>query len=161
MATERKAEPRKPGRPSKYKDDFPAQAKRLAKLGLTDEEMASFFEVSLATLSNWKNEHPEFLEALKGGKSPADGKVAESLYRRATGYKHKAVKLFFDSKTGQVVEHEYTEHYPPDPTSMIFWLKNRRPDLWRDRPNETEADKEQPPVQVVFNVADASRRDDE
>jgi hypothetical protein len=34
---------------------------------------------------------------------------------------------------GAVVETPYTEHYPPDATSMIFWLKNRKPEQWRDK----------------------------
>ena len=29
---------------------------------------------------------------------------------------------------------EYIEHYPSDIASAIFWLKNRRRDLWRDAP---------------------------
>jgi hypothetical protein len=37
------------------------------------------------------------------------------------------------SFAGQSWEHAYTERYPPDTTAAIFWLKNRRPDLWRDR----------------------------
>ena len=36
---------------------------------------------------------------------------------------------------GSAGRHHYTEHYPPDPTSMCFWLKNRRPDRWRDVQN--------------------------
>ena len=28
----------------------------------------------------------------------------------------------------------------PDVTAQIFWLKNRRPDRWRDKPQEVEAD---------------------
>ena len=29
----------------------------------------------------------------------------------------------------------YVEHYPPDTTALIYWLKNRRPDRWRDVQN--------------------------
>src|SRR5271169_6087785 len=54
--------------------------------------------------------------------------------QRATGYSHPAVKVFM-KRDGTTVEHKYTEHYPPDPTSMIWWLKNRRPDRWRDVQN--------------------------
>ena len=26
------------------------------------------------------------------------------------------------------------KHIPPDTTAQIFWLKNRRPGTWRDKP---------------------------
>ena len=52
----------------------------------------------------------------------------------ANGYSHPAVKVFM-KLDGTTVEHKYIEHYPPDPTSMCFWLKNRRPDRWRDVQN--------------------------
>jgi hypothetical protein len=39
------------------------------------------------------------------------------------------------TRDGKTVEHKYIEHYPPDPTSMQFWLRNRRPDCWRDVQN--------------------------
>ena len=92
--------------------------------------MAGFFNVSEQTINAWKGAHPEFLESLKTGKAQADAEVADKLFRRATGYEHEAVKIFNDGGKALVVP--YTERYPPDPTSMIFWLKNRRPDLWRD-----------------------------
>ena len=38
-------------------------------------------------------------------------------------------------RDGTTVEHKYIEYYPPDPTSMIWWLKNRRPVRWRDTQN--------------------------
>lgn len=125
----------KVGRPSKYQDQFPEQAFKLCLLGATDAEMADFFEVSEATVNNWKQQHPEFLEALKRGKQEADAQVAQSLYRRALGYSHKAVKIVADAKSGQEHIVPYTERYPPDTTAAIFWLKNRRPDLWRDKQN--------------------------
>ena len=39
------------------------------------------------------------------------------------------------TRDGKTVEHHYIEHYPPDTTAMIFWLKNRRSDRWRDAHN--------------------------
>jgi len=67
------------------------------------------------------------------GREEADAKVAASLYHRANGYSHKAEKIAFD-KDGNELRAEYVEHYPPDTASMIFWLKNRRHDLWKNEP---------------------------
>jgi hypothetical protein len=92
---------------------------------------ADFLEISEATLNNWKQEHPKFLESIKRGKLQADATVAKSLYHRACGYSHKAVKIF--QHGGQTIEHEYIERYPPDTAAAIIWLKNRRPQEWRDR----------------------------
>lgn len=119
------------GRPSKYKNEFPEQARKLCMLGATDKDMAEFFEVGESTLNRWKTEYPEFRESLKGGKLMADASVAESLYKRATGYEHPEddIKVV----AGEIVITPTIKHYPPDATSMIFWLKNRRPDLWREK----------------------------
>lgn len=141
-ARKSKSEPRRPpaqpteearpvGRPTKYKPTFVEQAKKLAALGATDREAAEFFEVNEATLHRWKHEHPEFCESLKVGKEQADARVEASLYRRALGYSHDAVKIAVNA-TGEVTEVPFTEHYPPDTTAAIFWLKNRKPEQWRD-----------------------------
>jgi hypothetical protein len=150
--TKRKESPKTTGRPSKYREEFNEQARKLCLLGATDKDMAAFFEVTETTVNNWKIEHPAFFESLKAGKQLADAAVADSLFQRACGYSHQAVKILVVDK--EVVHEEYTEHYPPDPTSMIFWLKNRRPDLWRAQPEDGgEAPQ---PVKVVFEVKDAS-----
>jgi hypothetical protein len=125
----------KGGRPSKYREDFAEQARKLCMLGATDAEIADFFGVAESTVNNWKQQHPDFLESLKSGKSFADANVAHSLYRRATGWEHDAVKIVADAKTGDSLLVPYVEHYPGDTTAQIFWLKNRRPDLWRDKQN--------------------------
>lgn len=119
------------GRPSSFKPEFVEQARKLAELGATDREAAEFFEVAESTLYLWKHTHPEFSEALKVGKETADARVEQSLYRRALGYSHDAVKVM--SYEGAAFTEPYVEHYPPDTTAAIFWLKNRRPDLWRDK----------------------------
>lgn len=122
------------GRPSKYNPDVHVkQAYELALLGLTDAEMAAVFDVEEKTINNWKAAYPEFLQSLKRGKDIADAKVTQSLFHRATGYEHKAVKIVADAKTGAEHQVEYIERYPPDTTACIFWLKNRQRAKWRDR----------------------------
>lgn len=118
-------------RPSKYDAKFPEQARKLCLIGATDLEIADFFDVNVATLYRWKNEHPEFREALKEAKAEADKRVEESLYHRALGYSHDAEKVF--NYQGEIVRAPYREHYPPDTTAAIFWLKNRQPERWRDK----------------------------
>lgn len=119
------------GRPSKYDPAFAGQAAKLCALGATDRDLGDFFEVSEQTINAWKITFPEFLESLKVGKDAADNRVEQSLYRRALGYSHDAVKIL--TVEGKVVQEPFVEHYPPDTTACIFWLKNRRKSEWRDR----------------------------
>lgn len=121
------------GRPTKFQSEFVEQARKLAELGATDRDAADFFKVDEATLHRWKHTRPEFCEALKVGKETADNRVEQSLYRRALGYSHDAVKIFMPAGAAKPVHAPYVEHHAPDTTAAIFWLKNRRPDLWRDR----------------------------
>ena len=121
------------GRPSIYAPVLCIAARAFARLGLVDEEIAHELKISTATLNNWKKEHPEFLESLKAGKDEPDDKVERSLYERATGYDHPAVKIFMPVNSPVPIYAPYTEHCPPDVTAQIFWLKNRRPERWRDK----------------------------
>lgn len=125
----------KGGRPSAYRADYALIAYRHTLLGATDNDLAEAFSVSEVTINTWKKKHPKFFEAIKRGKSNADAMVAESLFKRAMGYSHPAVKIF--SCEGATFEHAYTEHYPPDTAACIFFLKNRQPEKWRDKPEMT------------------------
>ena len=124
-------EKRPVGRPTSYKPEYCEQAYKLCLLGADDKRIADFFDIAESTLNNWKIEYPEFMESLKNGKEGADAAIAASLYHRAKGYSHPAVKIFNDQ--GSPLEVPYTEHYPPDTTAAIFWLKNRQPKQWRDK----------------------------
>jgi hypothetical protein len=121
-------------RPSKYKDEYCEQAKKLCGLGATDAQMADFFKVTEKTFANWKNKHPEFLHALKKAKEISDSRVVRSLFERATGYSHPDSHITVIDK--KVVITPITKHYAPDTTACIFWLKNRDKDNWRDKPDE-------------------------
>lgn len=122
------------GRPSKYKpDEHPEQARKLCLLGATDQEIADFFEVEVRTIYRWKGEHEEFCHALRSGKAEADERVERSLYQLATGYEQDAVKIFMPANADTPVYAPYREKVAPNSTACIFWLKNRRSDLWRDK----------------------------
>lgn len=125
------------GRPTAYKPEYDDIAHSMALLGATDAQLAGAFGVTEQTINNWKLAHPNFFESLKRGKDEADARVAKSLFERALGYSHPAVKIITvprgSNQGSDIEEVPYTEHYPPDTTAAIFWLKNRQRDQWRDK----------------------------
>lgn len=84
-----------------------------AKGGLTEKQIAHNMGISEHTLNEWKKKKPQLIQSLKKGKEIVDYEVINALYQAAIG--------------GNV-------------TAMIFWLKNRRPDKWCDKPQP-------PPIQ--------------
>jgi hypothetical protein len=151
-------EKRGPGNPTKYDPAIIEQVEKLAMLGLDDKEMSNFFKVTERTWNNWKNAHPEFFQSLKKGREVADAEVAVSLYKRACGYSHKAVK-FFHGANDKVIAEEYIEHYPPDTAACMIWLGNRRRDKWRRNPDPTGGEDDLPPTKVIMEIHDARKRE--
>lgn len=139
---------RKPvGRPTDYKPEYVDQVVKLCKLGATDESIAEFFGIAVSTLNLWKVKHPEFMEAIKSGKVIADMEMAHSLYRKGIGYSYETERM---SKDGDVVT--LTEYAQPDTASIIFWLKNRAPDKWRDKNVNELVGKDDAPLAPAINV---------
>ena len=131
------------GRPTEYKEEYCEQAERLCKLGATDKDLASFFDVCEATINNWKTDYPEFLESIKAGKILADVKVANNLFEGCTDRvvtEQQAFKLkTVEWKDGKKIETEKIEIVelekviPADFRNQQFWLKNRNPERWREK----------------------------
>jgi hypothetical protein len=128
-------EKREKGRPTKWNKALEAKLVKLAKLGMTDKQLAASVDICEDTLNNWKLEYPDFFESLKKSKVMSDGSVERSLYEKAMGYEHPSTH--FSNHMGNVTETPYIKKYAPDTTAQIFWLKNRNPDRWRDK---TEVD---------------------
>lgn len=105
-----------------------------ARDGLTDEQIARNMGIAESTLYEWKNKYSEISQSLKRGKEVVDYEVENALLKRALGYMVKEEKL---TKDGEVIELE--REVPGDVTAQIFWLKNRKPDKWRDRPETDKA----------------------
>jgi hypothetical protein len=133
------------GRPSGFKPEFVAQAKKLCEHGLTDIEIADFFEVSVRSIYRWQSEHPAFGKVFKRAKDPADDRMERSLYSRGVGFEWdeqqaiKLKKITYGENGKKIAEEERIEIVtvrkllPPDTVAGIFWLKNRRKDDWRDK----------------------------
>ena len=115
-----------------------------ARDGLTEEQIAENMGISRRTLNDWKNKYLPISLTLKKGKDIADIQIENALFKKAQGYNAKIKKAFKvreviykDGKRLKETERiEYAEdevHIPADTTAQIFWLKNRKPDVWRDR----------------------------
>jgi len=126
------------GRPTKYKEEFADQARKLCLLGMTNENLASYFEVSPSSIDMWLTKHDHFSSAVKEGRQLADADVANSLFRRAVGAVVPENKVICHEGIFTTVPTE--KHFPPDTAACIIWLKNRQPGKWREKPSDHDGD---------------------
>lgn len=99
-----------------------------ARDGLIDEQIAKNIGVSERTFTEWKKRFPSISSVLKKGKEVVDRQVENALFKRAIGYKYDEVTY-----EGGVETKRVTKEVTPDTTAQIFWLKNRKPEMWRDK----------------------------
>lgn len=99
-----------------------------ARDGLTDEQIASNMGIGYSTLQTWKTKYQDIQDTIKKGKEVIDRQVENALLKRALGYKYDEVTI-----EGGVETKRVTKEVVPDTTAQIFWLKNRKPDAWRDK----------------------------
>jgi transcriptional regulator with XRE-family HTH domain len=121
----------KRGPATTFDPEYCALARKYCILGATNDKLAEFLGVSVATIGNWLRDFPAFREAVQQGRARADAEVADKLYTRATGYDRKGSRWFQTPDGPQAVE--VTQHFAPDTEACKFWLRNRRRDLWNDK----------------------------
>lgn len=108
-----------------------------ARDGLTDEQIASNIGITRSTLFEWKKKYSDISDTLKRGKEIVDIQVENALLKRALGYQYKEVKTEeYETEDGPGKRVTTTmKEVAPDTTAQIFWLKNRRPEVWREKQN--------------------------
>lgn len=129
------------GRPTKYKPEYCQIAYHLAREKYTDKDIAGILSINVDTIHQWKKAHPEFADALRGGKAIIDQVVEGKLLARAVGYEYHEVTReaeLIDTPDGKKrkvmhVTKVVTKHLPPDVGAQTLWLKNRKPDEWREK----------------------------
>lgn len=123
------------GRGTKYEENYhPILVKYMSRCGLTDKEIAKELGVGIRTFYRWKKTYTELSHALKGSKDFVDALVEESLLKKAIGYEIEETEVIA-SKDGGKTRIKRTKKWIHDTTAAIFWLKNRKPDRWRDVQN--------------------------
>ena len=149
------------GRPTGYdKDRHPDWVRILARLGMTNLQMAEEMGISEQSFYNWQKEHVEFFEALTEGKSESDAKVVSALFKRAMGFSYTEREVVRNGE--KVVKQKATEKFiPPDIGAIKLWLCNRDPSRWADR-NQTElSGPNGAPVQINLIRSDFKQKSDE
>ena len=123
-----------------------------ARDGLTDEQIAKNIGISKQTFYDWKKKYADFSDSLKNGKEVIDIQVENSLLKRALGYEYEEVSEKFDG--GVLTERKVTKkQVVPDTTAQIFWLKNRKPSVWRDKA-QVDVDAEFSKVDELISAID-------
>lgn len=142
--------PSKRGRKNKYDTHVFPRLEEIAhwcRDGLTEEEICQRLGVSHSSFAEYKKKYPELLDTLKKNKEVADYKVEDSLYMNATGYEYEEEtweRVRVDPPYWSEEEQQYIDYRlvltktvkkkkHPDTTAQIFWLKNRKPQQWRDK----------------------------
>lgn len=103
--------------------------------GATDEMIANKFEIALSTFYEYKKKHKEFAQALSRGKEIVDIQVENALLKRALGFEYEEVTYEYGKETKKV-----KKYVIPDTTAQIYWLKNRKPEQWRDKQDRDNED---------------------
>lgn len=133
---------KKVGRRGKYEDwlteDGLLKVQGWARDGLSNEQIAHNIGISKDTLYEWQKRFSDFSDALKKGKEVVDREVENALLKRAMGYEYDEVtqEPVTDKDTGITemrVTKRVTKQIVPDVTAQIFWLKNRKPEEFRDK----------------------------
>ena len=97
------------GRPTAYTPELCDEIVKRAMQGewsATNEQIADYCGVDKETVRRWKEQHPDFKDAIRRSKVLVDNRVQSSLF-------HKA--------------------YSGDVYAMVKWLQCRRPDEWREK----------------------------
>ena len=120
-----------------------------ARDGLIDEQIAKNLGVAYSTFREYKDKYSALSAVLKRGKEIIDREVENALLKRALGYNYdevtkERIKKVDEKGTPAIDFHGYpiyemlttkivTKQVVPDTTAQIFWLKNRKPEKWRDK----------------------------
>lgn len=97
--------------------------------GATDKEISERLGISKDSFYEYKKQFSDFSDSLKKNKEICDAEVESALHKAALG--------------GNI-------------TAIIFWLKNRRPDKWREKPTDNQSSDKENGVGVTIDIKDCS-----
>lgn len=131
---------------------FLDKIKRWVESGASQAEIADKLKLAVSTFKLYlakgaKGEEPykDLSDCFKEAVDVPDDCVEAAMYKRACGivYEEKTYETKWNEAEGAFVEvctRRVTKFIPPDPTSCMFWLANRRPNKWKYKPEPVDGD---------------------
>jgi transposase-like protein len=119
-----------------------------ARDGATIDQIAINIGVNRKTIYDYMKRYPEFKEAIEKGREITDRRVENALYNNAMGQEvweetqelrpiviKGEIQYNEDGtiKAEMVTVERKKKFIPGSSTAQIFWLKNRKPNEWRDK----------------------------
>lgn len=138
---------------SKYETHVLPNLERIEKWtkeGATAKDIAAKLKIAYSTLRKYidlgqdgDERYTALSDAFARGCEVSDDAIETALFNRAKGieYEEQTFERVLNKQTGlyeEVCTKRVTKFIPPDPTSAMFWLTNRRPDRWKYKPQETD-----------------------
>lgn len=119
--------------------------RKWAKDGLSDKQISMNLGIAYSTFREYKKKFPALSAPLKEGKAHADKQVENALYKKALGYSYEETtkELVTNSETNKQelrITKVVTKTVHPDTTAIIFYLKNRLSDKWKNDPHKIKID---------------------
>lgn len=129
------------------------EIEKWAAMGLSEAQISFNLGISRSSLENYKKANVDILNCLKRGKTKADFKVENALYKKAIGYKalkvavQKCKDIYYDDEGRKCQKErletlEYEEEVQPDVQAIKYWLGNRKSGKWKDNPTKADIDKQ-------------------
>ena len=123
------------GRKRKYETYIQPYLKDITEwLGtMTEREIAHKLGVAVSTWENYKNEHPELVEALKQGRRTLADELKETLRMKAKGFHYTEKKKVIKGQgADRITTYEEYERYSIPDTAAIHLLLKNLDDNWRN-----------------------------
>jgi len=120
----------------KYVQPRLKEIKFWAEAGASQEEIAEKLHVASSTFRKYRKDYPELEEAFQIGDEAAVEEVQAALFKCATGQTvkiKKQVKVKNADGSEKLEEVEEEQYVAPNPTAIMFYLKNKRPTLWNEK----------------------------
>lgn len=98
----------------------------------TVKEFCEFLDLKPVVFKQWCKQSIEYFKAYTSWREFATQDIEVALAKKAIGFTKKTERDVV-TKTGQVVTLENETYYPPDTAAAQFWLKNMKPEDWKDK----------------------------
>jgi hypothetical protein len=135
-------------RPVRWESAKVQAARLLGKYGLKDADMAIALSISVSTLTQWKNKHPEFEESYELGRQEANLKLIDSAFLMATDRWVEEEHII----NARVVT--VKKFVPGNPWITMKLLAHRMPDQFSESRHRIDINQTTTNINIDLNILD-------